>query len=275
VGDTSTPGSAAVICWPDAKHSGRRDRTLSDPEIADLLGAVAKDLLAEGAKAVVLAGSQVRGDATDLSDIDLYAIGSGPAYTLRVVRGRLIAISWRTEDDERLALRQPASVGGVVPAWRAAHVLHDPEGVAEGLKRAAEAFDWAAISAACDEWVAEATTGYAEEVLKLVAARRADDRLLAAVQRSVLALRLPRVMAVHHRLLYETENRLWDLVAQAMGDEWAAAQAEALRLSQGQGADRAALQLFTLAVDEVRPLLTSSQAEVVDLALRVASLETG
>lgn len=67
--------------------------------------------------------------------------------------------------------------------------------MAEGLKREAEAFDWAAISAACDEWVAEATTGYAEEVLKLVAARRADDRLLAAVQRSVLALRLPAIMA--------------------------------------------------------------------------------
>lgn len=80
-----------------------------------------------GAEAVVLAGSQVSGDATDLSDVDLYAIGSGPAYALRVVRGRLVAISWRREDDERRALRRPASVGAVMPAWRAVHVLHDPE----------------------------------------------------------------------------------------------------------------------------------------------------
>ena len=243
---------------------------MTDPEIADLARTVATDLVAEGATAVVLAGSQVRGDATELSDIDLYATGIGPAYTLRVVRGRIVAVSWRSEDDERRALRRPESVGAVVPAWRAAHVLHDPDGVAEALKREAEAFDWAAISAACDEWVAEATTGYAEEVLKLVAARRADDRLLAAVQRSVLALRLPRVMAVHHRLLYETENRLLHLVAQAMGEEWAAAQAAALGLASGEDADRAALQLFRLAVEEVRPLLTPSQAEVVDLALRVA-----
>lgn len=247
---------------------------MTDPEIADLAQTVATGLVAEGATAVVLAGSHVRGDATELSDVDLYAIGSGAAYALRVVRGRLVAISWRTEDDERRALRQPASVGAVVPAWRAAHVLHDPDGVAEAFKREAAAFDWAAISAACDEWVAEAATGYAEEVLKLVAARRADDRLLAAVQRSVLALRLPTVLAVHHRLLYGTENRLWHLVAQAMGDEWAAAQAAALGLAPGEDADRAALQLFTLAANEVRPLLTPAQAAVVALALRVANEET-
>lgn len=85
-----------------------------------------------------------------------------------------------------------------------------------GRAAEANAFKWAAISAACDEWVAEATIGYAEEVLKLVAALRRNDRLLAAVQRSVLALRLPVVMAIHHRLLYESENRLWSEVADAM-----------------------------------------------------------
>lgn len=247
---------------------------MTDPQIAGLARTVATELVAEGARAVALAGSHVRGDATELSDIDLYAIGSGPAYALRVVRGRLIAISWRTEADERRAMRQPASVGAVLPAWRGARILHDPDGIAEGLKREAAAFDWPGISAACDEWVAEAATGHAEEVLKLVAARRADDRLLAAVQRSVLVLRLPRVMAVHRRLLYETENWLWHLVAQTMGDEWASAQAAALGLEPGEDADRAALQLFTLAANEVRRLLTPVQAAVVDLALRVANEET-
>ncbi len=243
---------------------------MTDPEIADVARTVAVDLVGEGATAVVLAGSHARGDATDLSDIDLYAIGEGPAYTLRVVRGRLVAVSWRSEDDERRALRQPASVGAVVPAWRAARILHDPEGVAEGLQCEAADFDWAAISAACDEWVADSTIGYAEEVLKLVAARRADDGLLAAVQRSVLVLRLPKVMAVRHRLLYDTENRLWHLVAQAMGEEWALAQTAAFGLESGEGPDHAAIQLFTLAVDSVRPLLTLSQVEVADLALGAA-----
>lgn len=262
---------ASLTRWRLERSRGR----VTDPEIADLATAVASQLVAEGAKAVVLAGSQARGDPSELSDIDLYAIGSGPAYTLRVVRGRLVAISWRTEDDERRALRQPSSVGAAVPAWRTARILHDPDGVAEGLKREAAAFDWAAIFAACDEWVADATIGYTEEVLKLVAARRSGDRLLAAVQRSVLALRLPKIMAVHHRLLYDTENRLWHLVAEAMGEEWASAQAGALGVQPGDDRDRAAVRLFALAVEEARPLLTPSQAEVADLALRVAREEAG
>jgi predicted nucleotidyltransferase len=248
---------------------------LTKATIADLAQVVVSDLVGQGAKAVVLTGSHTRGDANPLSDVDIYAIGAGPAYTLRVVRGHLVAISWRTEEEERRALHQPASAGAVVPAWRGARILHDPDGVAEDLRREAERFDWSTISVDCDKWVADATVGYAEEVLKLVAARRGNDRLLAAVQRSIMALRLPRVMAVHHRLLYETENRLWHLVAQRMGDEWAAAQAAALGLEPGEDADRAALRLFALAADEVRPLLTPSQAEVADLALHGGGRGTG
>jgi len=234
---------------------------------------VASGLAADGAQAVVLAGSQIRDDATELSDIDLYAIGVGAPYALRVVDDRLVAVSWRTEDEERLAFRRPASVGAVVPAWRAAQVLHDPDGVAERLKREADAFDWADVTAECHAWVAEATTGYAEEILKLVAARRRGDRVVAAIQRSVLALRLPLVMAVQHRLLYETENRLRSEVAEAMGHRWSAAHAAALGLRPGEDADRAALTLFGLAVSEVRSLLTPSQQAVVDLALHAAHEE--
>ena len=242
---------------------------MTAPQILELARRVASELAADGAQAVVLAGSQIRDDATELSDIDLYAIGIGPSYALRVVSDRLVAVSWRTEDEERSALRHPASVGAVVPAWRTAHVLHDT-GVAERLQREAEAFEWTAIAAQCDAWVAETISGYAEEVLKLVAARRGDDRLLAAVQRLVLALRLPRIMAVHHRLLYETENRLWSQVAAAMGHQWSAAHTVALGLQPGEDADRAGLTLFELAVSEVRSLLTPRQRAVVDLALHAA-----
>jgi len=246
---------------------------MTAPQILELARRVASDLAADGALAVVLAGSQVRDDATELSDIDLYAIGDGAPYALRVVDDRLVAVSWRTEDEERSALRHPATVGATVPAWRAAQVLHDPDGVAERLKREADAFDWAPIAAQCDTWVAETTTGYAEEVLKLVSARRRGDRVVAAIQRSVLALRLPLVMAVQHRLLYETENRLWSQVTDAMGQRWSAAHTAALRLQPGEDADRAALTLFGLAVSEVRSLLTPSQRAVVDLALHAAREE--
>lgn len=246
---------------------------MTAPQILELARRAASDLAADGAQAVVLAGSQIRGDATELSDIDLYAIGVGAPYALRAVGDQLVAVSWRTEDEERSALRHPASIGTVVPAWRAAHVLHDTAGVAERLKREAEAFEWATIAAQCDTWVAETTTGYAEEVLKLVSARRRGDQMVGAIQRCVLALRLPRVMSVHHRLLYETENRLWSEVADAMGHRWSAAHTAALGLPPGEDADRAALTLFGLAVSEVRSLLTPSQRAVVDLALHAAREE--
>lgn len=53
---------------------------MTDPAIAELASMVAADLVAEDAQAVILAGNQERGDATELSDIDTCnAIGSGPA----------------------------------------------------------------------------------------------------------------------------------------------------------------------------------------------------
>ena len=86
----------------------------------------------------------------------------------------------------------------------------------------ARAWSWGPIERRCDEWVAEQVTGYAEEVHKLVAALRNGNRPLAAVQRSLLA--------VHRRVLYGSENRLWDLVADAMGEGWSRTQSAALGL---------------------------------------------
>jgi hypothetical protein len=60
-------------------------------------------------------------------------------------------------------------------------------------------------------------TALAEEAHKLVVALRVGYRTTAAVQRSVLALRPAQILAVHRRILYGSENRLWTLVADAMG----------------------------------------------------------
>jgi len=244
---------------------------LADHRLDRILGPIVDELAADGADAVVLAGSHARGDATELSDVDLYVIGDGPRYALRVIDDVLVSLSWRTEAEEREALRRPALVGGAVPGWRLARVVHDPAGVAAALQAEARAFDWSAIASECDAWVADQVTGYAEEALKLVAARRAGDPELAAVQRSILALRLPIVMAVHHRHLYDSENRLWRMVAEAASERWAAAQTAALRLDHPDAAsqaDAAALTLFALAVEAIGHLLTPEQRTVVDVALR-------
>jgi len=67
--------------------------------------------------------------------------------------------------------------------------------------------------------VAEEITALAEGIHKLVAALQAGRRTAPAVQRSVLVLHPAQILAVHRRILYGSENRLWDLVADARGEE--------------------------------------------------------
>ncbi|MDI1462620.1 hypothetical protein QEZ54_16730 [Catellatospora sp. KI3] len=92
--------------------------------------------------------------------------------------------------------------------------------------------------------------------------------------RGLLAVRLATILAVHHRLLYDTENRLWDLVAEAEGPQWSAAQDLALGVTPGTGgaADRAALDLYAATARRTRELLDAEQSAVVRLALETAGI---
>lgn len=224
---------------------------------------VAGELLAAGADAVALVGSVARGDALPTSDIDLIAVGNGPGSRLLIRSGRQVSVSWRTEAEVRGGFHRPEDAGGAVPAWRAAHVLADPAGVARRLMDEALAWTTSVVDEAADRWVAEQVTGYAEEVHRLVGQATGGSPRMAAVVRSLLAVRLPMVLAVHRRLLYDSENRLWDLVADTEGPDWTAAQDRAF------GETRAALDLYALLARRTEHLLDSEQADVVQQALAV------
>ncbi len=230
------------------------------------------ELIEKGAKAVALVGSHARGDATSASDLDLVVVGDGPAYLLDVRDGVLVAQSWATEEEHRRRFDSPGEVGASVPGWREAVLLHDPGGVAASLKQEALDWGWARLGEPCDQWVSGKIVGYAEEVQKLVAALGLGRALSAAVQRDLLAVHLAPILAVHHRLLYSTENTLWDQVADAMGEEWRRTQAAALATG-GETFEQscaAALRLFRLAVETVRPLLDDRQLTVARQALALA-----
>ncbi|MGH2584731.1 MAG: hypothetical protein ACRDJE_07430, partial [Dehalococcoidia bacterium] len=110
------------------------------------------------------------------------------------------------------------------------------------------------------------------EVHKLVNSLAAGNRWMAAVQRSLLALRMAPILAVQHGLLYETENRLWDLIAERMGSEWRALQSAAFA-ENGEPLEEsctAALALYAHTVAETRHLLTTEQKAVVAHACRLA-----
>jgi hypothetical protein len=221
----------------------------------------------------VLAGSHVRGEALPDSDVDLYCIGAGPEYTLFRRRDQLVSLSWRTSEAVRAAYRSPQDAGSTVPGWRDALLVADPNGIAAQLQREARAWTWDVIGTQrLDAWVAEELCGYAEEVHKLATNRAAGRTHALAVQRSVLALRLAGIMAVRHRILYDTENRLWDLVDDRMGADWRRAQSAAL----GERGERlaescaASLRLFALAARDVWPLFDERQRAVVAHACRIA-----
>ena len=225
-------------------------------------------LVTDGARAVALVGSHARGDAGIDSDLDLAVVGEGPHYRLEVIDGVLVSLGWAPEDVQRRRLDDPQYLGTHVSGWREAVVLHDPDGVAVSIQR--EALEWTWDRVELGAWVAESITGHAEEAQKLTASLRAGKVSAAAVQRSVLALRLPAILALHLRILYGSENELWDRVAEALGPDWRDAQSAALGLG-GESLEtscEAALQLFVLASREVDALFDERQRAVLEHALR-------
>lgn len=228
---------------------------------------------------MVFKGSWVRGDSYHESDIDICAIGKGPPYLLERYQDFLVSVSWTTTRKVLQAFRDPSEVGGIVPGWRNAVVMRDPNGTAKKLKQAAQEWQWASLGNKTNEWIAEELTGWAEEVHRLVGNRRFKRKHAAAVQRSLLAIHLAPILAVHHRVLYDTENQLWDLVTAKMGAEWEQLQRVALGESNQNFEDtcKAVLRLYALTAREVKQLLDERQYPVVAHACEIAgySLEQG
>lgn len=246
------------------------------PDVLRAAREVADGLAGQRAEAVVLVGSRVRGDAHGHSDLDLIALGRGPVRRLEVHEPFVVAVQWRTAAQVRGGFADLEDLG-TVPGWRRALVLYDPKRQAASLKREALAWTWKALGPRPDAWVAEQITDYAEEVLKLVGSLRAGRYSAAAAQRSVLALRLPRVLAVHRRTLYDGDSQLYEAICAAMGEPWRRAHRRALgveaeTLEQTCGA---ALELYALAAEETKQLLDERQFAVVRGACTAAGFPIG
>jgi predicted nucleotidyltransferase len=243
-----------------------------DRRTLEVSRAISHKLAEQGAEAVVVFGSRVRRDAYRESDIDIHAIGRGPRYRLERYQGFLVSVSWMTAKQHRQAFKNPSQVGGIIPAWRNATIIYDPKRIAQAIKREAKTWQWEALSKKADRWVAQEVTGYAEEVHRLIGNLQLGRRSAAAVVRSVLAIRMAPILAVHHRILYDTENQLWDLVSKRMGTKWAQIQSTALGEDRQNFEDtcKAALQLYAIAASEIRHLLNHRQYQVVAHACEIA-----
>jgi hypothetical protein len=237
-----------------------------------LVERVAARCAREGAEAVALVGSHAEGTATENSDLDLAIIGDGPRYRLELHEGVLVSVGWASADEQRARLDDLDWLPTHVPGWRSAVLLYDPEGVAAEVKRLALDWEWSRVEPGCDEWAASWLVGLAEEVQKIAAALRQGDEMTAALQRSVLVLRVARAVAMRRRVLYGSDNRLMDLVARTMGQEWLRLQRSALCIDGSDVATScdSAIRLFELALVDVRQLLEDRQRDVVQHALALA-----
>lgn len=246
-----------------------------DPRIRPTLEAVTQELMDSGVQAVALTGSWARKDPHQESDLDILVLGEGSPYRLERRDGLLLSISWLSFENACTTMRRPESACFVVPGWRDALILYDPEGLAAHLHEEAHAWNWEVLEKERLPWVAEEITDFAEEVHKLAGLLERGQRMGAAAQRSVLALRLAPVMAVLEKLLYRTENQLWQSVAETLGEPWRTAQERALGLvpvTLEEGC-RAALELYALAAERVLPELNPRQSPVVEHACAIARRE--
>lgn len=174
--------------------------------------------------------------------------------------GFLVSASWRTEALVKASFEDIETAVQAIPGWRAASILADPAGIAESLQAAARAWSWERFEPGLVESTAATMiTRFAEEVHKLARAMDRGDLVLAAVQRSVLARRLALPVAIHPRILFESENDLWRLGGETMGAEWIEAQ---------KATCTAAVTLFALACESVRPAMSGTQQKAVDRAFR-------
>ena len=256
------------------RPAGRPDTVA--PDVLRAARELADGLAAQRADAVVLVGSRVRGDAHDHSDLDLIALGRGAVRRLEVHEPFVVAVQWRTVAQVRAGFADLEDLGSV-PGWRRALVLHDPKRLAASLKREALAWTWDALGPRPDAWVAEQITDYAEEVFRLVGSLRAGRYSAAAAQRSVLALRLPGVLAVHRRTLYDGDSHLYEAICAAMGEPWRRAHRRALGVDAEtlEATCGAALELYALAAEETKQLLDERQFAVVRRACTAAGFPIG
>ena len=227
---------------------------------------VAARLAGKGAHAVVAPGAQsVRSSAGE----QLVAIGAGPVAAYEVVDGTLVVVAWRSTSSIRESFEDPARTSTAVGAWRAAHLVHDPDGIGAALVHYAQSFAWERIHAECERYVAHEVCDLAVTVHELLHARAAGDRRTAGVLRVVIADRLARAMAVHHRLLAADDVELRSLVASVMGPEWTRDLDIALGAQPG-AADFAALSLYSTAVArsdrQLSPPQRAATASVIEAA---------
>jgi hypothetical protein len=226
-----------------------------------------------GAEAVVLAGEYARGKHGTNGRLDIIAIGEGPASRLLRYNGFLVALRWVTVDEVRAAMSDPTAAPSTVVTWQEAICLLDREGVARWMQDEAAAWSWRRLPRPPEQVAADQLTTAAGRVYALAESLESAGYTAAAMHRAELVRELPRIVALHQRLLYLDDVEMAALVAERMGGPWHSALRTALGLRNEPfaAACRGALELYGLAAEAIAPDLAAWQRDVVDSATSLST----
>ncbi|MBI5812855.1 MAG: nucleotidyltransferase domain-containing protein [Meiothermus silvanus] len=249
-------------------------RSLTDA----FLAALVEEFAPPDCIGVGLVGSFARGQGKPFSDIDLdFFVPEPPptrpqSYTLRHRSGHLVSLKTLTLETQRSELHEPQHAIWAVPGMRQMRILHDPQGHLQQLKAEAQAFRWEPLQAAADAFVSYEVMTSAEEVHKILGGLEAGTPSQVIYATLGLGLGTATLMAVHRRLLVESENRYFEQLYQALGSESPWARAHRLAVGWKAGAFKrrgiAALRLYWETFKEVQEVIEDDHLEVIQPVLQ-------
>jgi predicted nucleotidyltransferase len=241
-------------------------------EVLRVAAEVMEEMDPSGRAAVLLAGSWVRGDAHEASDIDMWVVGKAGRRRVLERAGRLVCVRFTTPASERAEMRDPGRLDGAVPGWRQVRILRDPRGVAARLKAEARRFRWGPVRRARRAYAAGRLAGLAEEVAKLLRALETGERETASVQRNLLANEMAFLRLLALERLWETENGLWERAGGWAGPSFRDAQRAALGTDGGTWEEscEGALRLYALTARANLAALRGEERRIVLAACRRA-----
>lgn len=250
-----------------------KDKSLSK----NLLDSLIQEFSTPNTIGVGLVGSHARGQGRPHSDIDLdFFLPKTPTkgperYHLYQRSGYLVSVKRVGIEDQQAELHQPQDAIWAVPGMQQMQILSDPTGQLAQLQAEALAFEWKPLEDSANRYVSYALMHNTEEVYKVLSGLEEQNPSKAIYATLGLGLGLVEAMAVHKRLLVESENQYFAQVYQALGQNSPWSRAHQLAVGWRAGAFQrrgiAALQLYWESFKKVQEAVQDEHLGVIRVAL--------
>lgn len=251
--------------------------SLRDVVSNEFLHRCVKEMDEECVTAIILGGSQARGDATRYSDVDFlrFVRSTEDARPKRYIYrdGRLVSIGTRTIEKYRATLQDPESAIFVVPSMREARILLDKEGEFTQFQQEMRAFTWEPLQERANEQAGTFLMLFSEYAHKVLGSLLMRDELALAAAVNELLYQMTLAVAIQRGVLIESGNSYFRQVEHNVGfaSAWtryhlivAGIEQENFRKSAVEERAIAALRLYQETLAIMRDALQAIHREVAE-----------